>query len=97
MTLAEAGIVLSDDLPGLVGQIPVDDVLDANASTATLGKTAGKDAASNKPTYVSLMGLRQARELAESLRSDAHAALAGFGGKADRLRQLADFIIQRNY
>ena len=81
---------------GLAFQV-VDDVLDTEASTATLGKTAGKDAASNKPTYVSLMGLQPAKDLAESLREDALQALSGFGTEADRLRQLADYIVKRNY
>ncbi len=81
---------------GLAFQV-VDDVLDAKASTATLGKTAGKDAASNKPTYVSLLGLQRARELADELRADAHAALAGFGEEAARLRQLADYIVLRDF
>ena len=79
---------------GLAFQV-VDDVLDATADSVTLGKTAGKDAADNKPTYVSILGLEQSRELAEKLRCDAHAALAPFGAKADRLRQLADLIVQR--
>lgn len=81
---------------GLAFQV-VDDVLDTEASTATLGKTAGKDAADNKPTYVSLMGLQQAKDLAESLREDALQALSEFGAEADRLRQLADYIVKRNY
>ncbi|MES2318083.1 MAG: farnesyl diphosphate synthase [Pseudomonadota bacterium] len=79
---------------GLAFQV-VDDVLDATADSATLGKTAGKDAAANKPTYVSILGLEQSRELAEKLRCDAHEALAPFGDKAGRLRQLADLIVQR--
>jgi farnesyl diphosphate synthase len=79
---------------GLAFQV-VDDVLDATADSATLGKTAGKDAADNKPTYVSILGLEPSRALAESLRLDAHAALAPFGEKALRLRELADLIVQR--
>jgi farnesyl diphosphate synthase len=79
---------------GLAFQV-VDDVLDATADSATLGKTAGKDAADNKPTYVSMLGLEPSRLLAEKLRCDAHEALAPFGDKADRLRQLADLIVQR--
>jgi farnesyl diphosphate synthase len=79
---------------GLAFQV-VDDVLDATADSATLGKTAGKDAADNKPTYVSILGLAPSRALAEKLRLDAHAALAPFGEKALRLRELADLIVQR--
>ena len=79
---------------GLAFQV-VDDVLDATADSATLGKTAGKDAADNKPTYVSILGLEPSRGLAEKLRLDAHAALAPFGEKALRLRELADLIVQR--
>ena len=81
---------------GLAFQV-VDDVLDAEATTATLGKTAGKDAENNKPTYISLLGARQARELAEGLRRDACQSLEIFGAKAERLRQVTDFIIQRNF
>ncbi|MFP5418704.1 MAG: polyprenyl synthetase family protein [Gammaproteobacteria bacterium] len=81
---------------GLAFQV-VDDVLDAEAPTATLGKTAGKDAAANKPTYVSLLGVTQARELAQTLRADAHQALAPLGASAERLRQLADFVVERSF
>jgi farnesyl diphosphate synthase len=79
---------------GLAFQV-VDDVLDATADSATLGKTAGKDAADNKPTYVSILGLEPSIALAEQLRRDAHAALAPFGESALRLREIADLIVQR--
>lgn len=79
---------------GLAFQV-VDDVLDATADSATLGKTAGKDAADNKPTYVSILGLAESQALAERLRQDAHRALAPFGDKARRLRDIADLVVQR--
>jgi farnesyl diphosphate synthase len=79
---------------GLAFQV-VDDVLDVEADSATLGKTAGKDAANNKPTYVSLMGLDGARRLAAELRTQAHDALAGFGMRAGRLGALSDLIVAR--
>jgi farnesyl diphosphate synthase len=81
---------------GLAFQV-VDDVLDAEASSATLGKTAGKDARAGKPTYVSVMGLMRARELAQELRHNAHQALAPLGALARRLRELADFIVLRKF
>lgn len=79
---------------GLAFQV-VDDILDATADSATLGKTAGKDAADNKPTYVSILGLEASLLLAEQLRQDAHAAILPFGDNAQRLRELADLIVQR--
>jgi farnesyl diphosphate synthase len=79
---------------GLAFQV-VDDVLDATADSVTLGKTAGKDAAANKPTYVSILGLDESKLLAEKLRRAAHDALAPFGESARRLRELADLIVQR--
>jgi farnesyl diphosphate synthase len=81
---------------GLAFQV-VDDVLDHEASTATLGKTAGKDSKQGKATYVSLMGAPRARELAQDLRSQAHAALEGLGEGARRLGELADFIVLRKF
>ena len=79
---------------GLAFQV-VDDILDATADSATLGKTAGKDAADNKPTYVSILGLEESKELAQKLRRDAIDALSPFGEQALRLRELADLIVQR--
>jgi farnesyl diphosphate synthase len=81
---------------GLLFQV-VDDILDCTASTATLGKTAGKDDAADKPTYVSLLGLDTARAYAEQLRRDALEPLACFGARASRLTQLADFICHRQF
>ena len=79
---------------GLAFQV-VDDILDATADSATLGKTAGKDAADNKPTYVSILGHDESLALAEKLRQDAHSALKPFGDGAQRLKSLADLIVHR--
>jgi len=81
---------------GLAFQV-VDDVLDAEAPTATLGKTAGKDAEQGKPTYVSALGVAESKRFAEELRKQALHALEGFGERALRLRQLADFIVLRKF
>ena len=81
---------------GLAFQV-VDDVLDCEASSATLGKTAGKDLRQGKPTYVSILGLNRARQLAGELRTAAHAALDSFGARARRLRELADYIVLRKF
>ena len=81
---------------GLVFQV-VDDVLDSEADTATLGKTAGKDANSGKPTYVTLLGVQAARQMATELHREALDALAGLGDGAQRLRELADFIVLRKF
>ncbi|MBS1187920.1 MAG: polyprenyl synthetase family protein [Burkholderiaceae bacterium] len=80
---------------GLAFQV-VDDILDATADSATLGKTAGKDAADNKPTYVSILGLDASRQLAEKLLEQAQSALLPFGSKAERLRLIAELIVHRN-
>jgi farnesyl diphosphate synthase len=79
---------------GLAFQV-VDDVLDVETDTALLGKTAGKDAEQNKPTYVSILGLAASRQLAERLRQEALSALQPLGAAAERLRQLADLIVLR--
>ena len=81
---------------GLAFQV-IDDILDAQADTATLGKTAGKDAQNNKSTYVTILGLSAAKALAHELHTNAISALALFGHEADLLRQLANFITQRRF
>lgn len=81
---------------GLLFQV-VDDILDAEASTATLGKTAGKDAAQNKPTYVSLLGLTDAKRKAAELRLEAKQALGTLGDRARRLIELTDYIVDRKF
>jgi farnesyl diphosphate synthase len=81
---------------GLAFQV-VDDILDVEADTATLGKTAGKDANSNKPTYVTILGLELAKQHAQQLHGNAITALAPFGHGAQRLRELAGFIMQRSF
>ena len=81
---------------GLVFQV-VDDVLDSESDTATLGKTAGKDAQQDKPTYVTLLGVQAAKKLASEIHVEALDALAEFGDKARRLRELANFIVLRKY
>jgi len=81
---------------GLAFQV-VDDVLDSEADTATLGKTAGKDANNEKPTYVTLLGVQAARQMATELHTEALEMLVEFGDKACRLRELADFIVLRKF
>jgi farnesyl diphosphate synthase len=79
---------------GLAFQV-VDDILDEEGDAASLGKTAGKDKAAGKPTYTSLMGLPDARQLANEMLADAQDALSSFDERADRLRELAEFIVRR--
>jgi geranylgeranyl diphosphate synthase type II len=80
---------------GLAFQI-VDDVLDVEQPSEALGKTAGKDAQQKKITFPAVYGLERSRAMAEQEREAAHAALARFGARADRLRGLADLIVRRS-
>ncbi len=81
---------------GLAFQV-VDDILDVTADSTTLGKTAGKDALAQKPTYVSVLGLARSREFAQELLSDALAALdRSVLPDATVLRALADMVVNRS-
>ena len=81
---------------GLAFQV-MDDVLDAETDTATLGKTAGKDAAQGKATYLTLMSVKEARTYAHELLDDALAAIQPFGERGGRLADIARFIVERGY
>ncbi len=81
---------------GLCFQVQ-DDILDVITDTETLGKRQGSDQRHNKPTYVSLMGLDQARERAHALHLESLTAIQSFGDKADILRQLSGYVISRKF
>lgn len=81
---------------GLAFQV-VDDILDVTQESHVLGKTAGKDQDANKPTYVSVLGLSEARALAQQLRAEAKAALAASGlADVSHLSLLADSVVERD-
>ena len=72
-----------------------DDILDVEESSAALGKTAGKDIAQQKATYPAVFGLERSHEIANELSSNAIADLAGYGARAARLREIAEFLVHR--
>ena len=80
---------------GLAFQV-MDDVLDVTASSETLGKTAGKDIAAEKSTYVACMGVDDARAYANQLLDEALALLTPFGEAADSLSALSRLLVHRN-
>jgi len=75
----------------------IDDILDVTADTETLGKTAGKDLVAEKSTYPSLLGLDGAKAEAERLTNEALQALDELDGEPTRLRQIADYLLKREY
>ncbi len=81
---------------GLAFQV-IDDILDVTASTEVLGKTAGKDLAVEKATYPAIFGLDKSRKEAAKLTKEAMDALLPFGKKAQRLREIADYLLKREY
>lgn len=81
---------------GLAFQVQ-DDILDVRSDTSVLGKRQGADIARDKPTYPALLGLDEAQQLAMRLRDQAIQALSNFDDRADRLRQLADYIVERSF
>ena len=81
---------------GLAFQV-IDDILDVTQSSKQLGKTAGKDAAVQKSTYPSVVGLTKSQKIAAKLTTKAYAALKPFNGKAVALEALADYLLKRNH
>ena len=83
------------DCIGLAFQVQ-DDILDVEGDTEILGKPQGSDLQRNKPTYPNLLGLEGAKRAAQELHAKALAALDVFDQRADTLRQIADYIVERN-
>jgi farnesyl diphosphate synthase/geranylgeranyl diphosphate synthase type II len=81
---------------GLAFQVQ-DDILDEESTTEALGKQQGADRALNKPTYTSLLGVEGAKLKLQALHNSSLTALRSFGDKAEMLRQLADFVVNRNH
>jgi len=95
-TPSRAGLEHYAHCVGLAFQV-MDDVLDSETDTATLGKTAGKDAAQGKATYLTLMSAKEARAYANDLIEDALAAITPFGPAGASLAAIARFIVERRY
>jgi len=102
---AEAGAVLAGEDPAPLGRYAAalglafqiaDDILDIEGDEARTGKRLGKDAEAGKATFVSHLGLDGAKTRAQALVSEAEAALAGYGGRAETLRDAARFVIDRD-
>jgi geranylgeranyl diphosphate synthase type II len=81
---------------GLAFQV-IDDILDVTQTTEKLGKTAGKDVQATKATFPALFGLEQSRAEAHKLTDTAHAALSSFGDKGVHLREIAGYLLAREY
>lgn len=81
---------------GLAFQVQ-DDLLDIEGDTITIGKPQGSDLKQNKPTYPALLGLEQTKQKLKLLHQEALSSLANFGKEADSLRQLADYVVERDY
>ena len=96
--LARAGSVIRAARIGAGSAFQIiDDILDVTQTSEKLGKSAGKDLASEKSTYPALIGLEASRDEAHRLTKEAHAALGCFGEAGLRLRQLADYLLARDY
>jgi geranylgeranyl diphosphate synthase type II len=81
---------------GLAFQI-VDDILDVTQTSEKLGKSAGKDVAAHKATYPAVIGLERSRTEARALTRKAHQTLKQFGEKGGALRELANYLLERDY
>ncbi|MFL6530348.1 MAG: polyprenyl synthetase family protein, partial [Chthoniobacterales bacterium] len=81
---------------GLAFQV-IDDILDVTQTSEKLGKSAGKDVAAQKATYPAVIGLDGSRREAKRLTQKADAALKSFGARADMLRQIASYLLAREY
>jgi geranylgeranyl diphosphate synthase type II len=81
---------------GLAFQV-IDDILDVTQTSEKLGKSAGKDVAAHKATYPAVIGLDASRAEAKRLTASAQRALSVFGKKAEPLREIANFLLEREY